>query len=65
MPDPVSGFFSIQNPGVRKAPDSKSATRYILLGAHELRARRTMCKSVVVFFQRYKLLTNKSGPIPA
>ncbi len=38
-------------------------TVYILLGAHKLRARRTVCKSV--FFQRYKLLTNKSRPIPA
>jgi len=36
---------------------------YILLGAHKLRAQRTMCKSV--FFQRYKLLMNNSGPIPA
>jgi hypothetical protein len=27
---------------------------HILLGAHELRARRTMCKSVF-FFQRYEL----------
>ena len=36
---------------------------YILLGAHKLRARRTVCKSV--FFQRYKLLTNNSGPILA
>ncbi len=32
----------------------------ILLGAHELRARRTMCKSVF-FFKRYKLLTDNRG----
>ncbi len=37
--------------------------RHILLGAHKLRARRTVCKSV--FFQRYKLLTKDSGPILA
>jgi hypothetical protein len=33
---------------------------YILLGAHELRARRTMCKSVF-FFNRHKLLTDNRG----
>jgi hypothetical protein len=36
----------------------------ILLGAHKLRARRTVCKSVF-FFKRYKLLTNNSRPILA
>jgi hypothetical protein len=38
--------------------------QFIVLGAHKLRARRTVCKSVF-FLQRYKLLTNDSGPILA
>jgi hypothetical protein len=33
---------------------------YILLGAHELRARRTMCKSVF-FLKSHKLLTDNRG----
>jgi hypothetical protein len=35
----------------------------IVLGAHKLRARRTVCKSV--FFSKDKLLMKDSGPIPA
>ncbi len=41
----------------------QSGLQSVVLGAHKLRARRTVCKSVL--FQRYKLLTNNSGPILA
>jgi hypothetical protein len=49
--------------GSGKNPPARSPSPLGVLGAHKLRARRTVCKSI--FFQRYKLLTNNSGPVLA